>query len=104
MPDSRKLFSGRRKYFLGSLTLLFISVICAAFSISGNDDFAIARREILLRRIGDEVLSQSGDHTSRVLPVEKISENEYRISFEKDLTFQTDSLVNITRRLLAKDP
>ena len=104
MRDSRNLLSGRRKYLWGSLILLFISVGCAAFSMTGNSDFDIARREVLLRRIGDELLLQSGDHTSRVLPVEKISENEYRIRFQKDLTFQSDSLVNTTRRLLAKDP
>lgn len=104
MRDGRNLLSRSRKYFWGSLILLFVSVICAAFSITGNDQFAISRREVLLRRIGDELLLQSGDRTSRVLPVEKISENEYRIRFEKDLTFQSDSLVNTTRRLLAKDP
>jgi DNA-binding winged helix-turn-helix (wHTH) protein len=47
---------------------------------------------------------QSGDSTSRVLPVEKLSENEYQICFENELTFQADSLVNTTQRLLAKDP
>jgi hypothetical protein len=39
-----------------------------------------------------------------VLPVKKIAENEYQIRFENELTFQSDSLVNTTRRLLAKDP
>jgi hypothetical protein len=39
-----------------------------------------------------------------VLPVKKIAENEYQIRFENDFTFQPDSLVNTTRRLLAKDP
>ncbi|WP_246138987.1 winged helix-turn-helix domain-containing protein [Mucilaginibacter frigoritolerans] len=58
----------------------------------------------MLRRIGHELLLQSGDSTSRVLPVKKIAENEYQITFENDLTFQPDSLVNTTRRLLAKDP
>ncbi|MEA5257464.1 winged helix-turn-helix domain-containing protein [Arcicella aquatica] len=72
--------------------------------MTDSDDFAIARREILLRRIGHELLLQSGDSTSRVLPIKKIAENEYQISFENDLTFQTDSLVNTTQRLLAKDP
>jgi hypothetical protein len=104
MPISRDLLSGRRKYLFGLILLLSVSAICAAFSMTGNNDFDIARREILLRRIGDELLSQSGDHTSRVLPVEKISGNEYRIRFEHELTFQPDSLVNTTRRLLAKDP
>ncbi len=72
--------------------------------MTGSDDFDIARREILLRRIGDELLTQSGDSKSRVLPVKKIAENEYQISFENAFTFQPDSLVNTTQRLLAKDP
>jgi len=71
--------------------------------MTGNDDYEFARREILLRRIGHEILLQSGDSTSRVLPVKKIAENEYQISFENAFTFQPGSLVNITRRWLAKD-
>jgi hypothetical protein len=72
--------------------------------MTGSDGFDIARREVLLRKIGDELLTQSGDGRSRVLPVKKIAENEYQIGFENELTFQPDSLVNTTRRLLAKDP
>jgi len=104
MLDSRILMSGKRKYLFGLTILPFIAVICVAFSIKNDDSFDIARREVLLRRIGHELLLQSGDSTSRVLPVEKIAENEYQIRFENDLTFQADSLVNTTRRLLAKDP
>ncbi|WPU91219.1 winged helix-turn-helix domain-containing protein [Mucilaginibacter sabulilitoris] len=104
MLDSRNLLYGKRKYLFGLILLLFISVIGVAFSMTGSEDFAIARREVLLRRIGDELLTQSGDSKSRVLPVKKIAENEYQIRFENNLTFQPDSLVNTTRRLLAKDP
>ena len=100
----RNLLPVKRKYLAGLLLLTSISVICVAFSMIGNDDFDFARREILLRRIGHEILLQSGDSTSRVLPVKKIAGNEYQISFENDLTFQPDSLVNTTQRLLAKDP
>src|SRR5579864_1150635 len=103
MHLSRNLLAGKSKYLWGLTVLSFISVICAAFSIAGNNDFDIVRREVLLRRIGDELLLQSGDSKSRVLPVKKIAENEYQISFENDLTFQPDSMVNTTRRLLAKD-
>lgn len=103
MPESRNLLSGKRKYLFGLIILSFISA-CAAFSMTGDDGFDIARREVLLRKVGDELLSQSGDLTSRVLPVKKIGKNEYQISFEKDLTFLPDSLVNTTSRLLAKDP
>ena len=104
MFDSRNFFYRKHKYLYGLIILSFISVICAAFSITGNNDFDFARREILLRRIGHEILLQSGDSTSRVLPVKKITENEYQISFENRFTFQPDSLVNTTQRLLAKDP
>ncbi|HTJ12567.1 MAG TPA: winged helix-turn-helix domain-containing protein, partial [Dinghuibacter sp.] len=69
-----------------------------------NDNFDISRRDVLLRQIGHELLLQSGDSTSRVLPIAKIAENEYRIRFENNLTFQPDSLVNTTRRILARDP
>ncbi len=104
MHLSRNLLSGKRKYLFTLILLSFISVICAAFGMTDSDDFDIARREVLLRRIGHELLLQSGDSTSRVLPVKKIAENEYQIRFENELTFQTDSLVNTTQRLLAKDP
>jgi hypothetical protein len=104
MLDSRNLLIKNRRYAGGLLLLLFISVICVAFSMTGNDKFDISRREVLLRKIGDELLLQSGDSTSRVLPVKKIAENEYQVRFENELTFQPDSLVSITRRLLANDP
>ncbi|MBX2922085.1 MAG: winged helix-turn-helix transcriptional regulator [Chitinophagaceae bacterium] len=104
MLVGRNLLSGKRKYLGGLLLLMFISLICVALSITSNDDFNFTRREVLLRRIGHEILLQSGDSTSRVLPVKKIAENEYQISFEHAFTFQPDSLVNTTQRLLAKDP
>ena len=104
MFNSLNLLSGRQKNLFGLLLLLFASAICVAFSMADNDDFDVSRREILLRRIGHELLLQSGDSTSRVLPVKKIAENEYRIEFENDLTFQPAFLVNTTRRLLANDP
>jgi hypothetical protein len=69
--------------------------------MGNSDDSVSSRREILLRRVGHEILLQSGDSVSRVLPVKKIAENEYQISFENELSFQPDSLVNTTRRVLA---
>ena len=94
----------KRKHLGGLLILTFISIIGVAFSMTGDDDFDFARREILLRQIGHEILLQSGDSVSRVLPVKKIAKNEYQISFENALTFQPESLVNTTQRVLAKDP
>jgi DNA-binding winged helix-turn-helix (wHTH) protein len=104
MSDSQNLFSGKRKYLFLLALLSFILVIFATFSMADKDDFNIARREVLLRKIGHELLLQSGDSVSRVLPVKKIAENEYQINFEKEFSFQPDSLANTTRRLLANDP
>jgi hypothetical protein len=104
MHFSQNLFSGKRKYLFTFMLLSLIFVVCAAFSTEHKDDFDFAKREVLLRKIGHELLLQSGDPTSRVLPVKKIGENEYQISFENEFTFQPDSLVNLTKRVLAKDP
>ncbi|MFD2288038.1 transcriptional regulator [Pedobacter petrophilus] len=104
MHLSQNLIAGKRKYLFGLTLLLLMSVICVAFCKEDSDDFEASRREVLFRRIGHELLLQSGDSTSRVLPVKKMAENEYQISFEHDLTFQPGFLVNTTRRLLVKDP
>ncbi|WP_347053570.1 winged helix-turn-helix domain-containing protein [Flavobacterium olei] len=97
------MISGKRTYLFVLIFILFSAIIYAAFRTEGSDDFNFARREILLRKIGHELLLQSGDSTSRVLPVKKISENEYQIRFENNFSWQPDSLVNITSRLLIKD-
>lgn len=104
MSDNRNIRPGKRRYLYGLILLSFIALICAAFGMTGSNDFITARREVLLRRLGHEILLQSGDSTSRVLPVKKIAENEYQIRFEKELTFHPELLVNTTRRLLAQDP
>jgi DNA-binding winged helix-turn-helix (wHTH) protein len=104
MFNSRNLLSGKRIYLFGLIILSFICVICAAFSHEDVDDFDFARREVLLRRIGHEILLQSGDSISRVLPIKKITENEYQIRFENELTFLPDSLMSITQRFLDNAP
>lgn len=102
MSGYRTTLNTRTKYLLGFLSLCLISVFCA-FNIDGNDNFDLARQEIMLRKIGHEILLHSGDSTSRVLPVKKILENEYQVRFENEFTFQPDSLVSIVKRALAKD-
>lgn len=103
MDKDQTQLHNKTKYQLGLIGLLFMSAIWVAFGFTGRDDFDMAKQEILLRKIGHEVLLQSGDHTSRVLPVKKIAQNEYQIRFEQELTFQPDSLVKIISRTLAKD-
>ena len=104
MHNSRNFLSGKHNYLFGLILLLFIAVISVAFGTEDSDDFNISRREVVLRRIGHEILLQSGDSTSRVLPIKKIAENEYQIRFEKELSFLPDSLMSITRRFLDNAP
>ncbi|MCH5715727.1 hypothetical protein [Niabella hibiscisoli] len=87
MSDSLSILSGKRKYLFGLLVLSFIAVICLAFTIRDKDDFDIARREVLLRRIGHELLLQSGDSTSRVLPVKRPAKMSTASALQMTLVF-----------------
>ncbi|MFD0777458.1 hypothetical protein ACFQZF_01895 [Flavobacterium myungsuense] len=53
-----------------------------------------------MRKIGDELLRSSKDSTSKVLPIQKISANEFHIAFENQLPITPDSLVAIVQRNL----
>lgn len=103
--DFKNLQDRKRRYIIG-LTFLFLSIalIGLAFSKEGRSSFDEAKTEILLRKLGHQLLLQSGDSTSRVLPIERITPDEYRIRFEQHLTFQPDSLLNTAKDLLAEDP
>nr|WP_294990473.1 winged helix-turn-helix domain-containing protein [uncultured Sediminibacterium sp.] len=94
----------KRRYILPLLFLLTGTIICAAFGFTGNENFDLAKRQILLRNIGHEILLHAGDSTSRVLPIKEIASNEYQIRFENEFSFETDSLVKIIRQSLEKDP
>ena len=103
--DFKNLPSRRRRYIIG-LTFVFLSIalIGLAFSKDERRSFDEAKAEILLRKLGPQLLLQSGDSSSRVLPIERITTDEYRIRFEQHLTFQPDSLLNTAKDLLGEDP
>jgi hypothetical protein len=93
----------KAKYLSGLACLLLTAAICVAFTLSGNDGFDLAKQQIMLRKIGHEVLLHSGDSTSRVLPVKQVVDNEYQVTFENEFTFQPDSLIAIIKRSLAQN-
>jgi hypothetical protein len=103
MAGSQSLINKKTKRLLGLGSLLLMTFLCAAFSFASHDDFDLARQEILLRKIGHEILLYSGDSTSRVLPVQKMAENEYQLRFENEFSFQPDSLVKAIGSSLAKE-
>lgn len=93
----------KRKHLVAWVFLLMASITFAAFRFTGNDEFGTAKRQVLLREIGHKLLLASGDSTSRVLPVTETGVDKYQLRFEKEFTFQTDSLVRIIRQALEQE-
>jgi len=77
--------------------LLIVTSVALCFK-TYDTDFASAREIIVMRNIGHEILLSSGDSISRVLPVNKLNDNQYYIRFESTFQFTPDSIVRIVRQ------
>lgn len=86
----------RKNWFLGIGTVLIVSLTAMAF-MSPSDSAKKARQAIALRYIGDQLLRQHGDSTTRILPIEETDSNEFTMRFGKPFAFVADSLVNLFR-------
>lgn len=56
------------------------------------------RVKLILRDIGHELLLSSNDSTTRVSPIKELDEGFYQISFEKELEFEPNNLVDIIEK------
>src|SRR5687767_1343613 len=65
-----------------------------------NTSFQEAHEISQSRRIGHELLLSGGDSKSRVLPISKVSKNEFNVEFENPLAFRPDTLVKVVSRVL----
>ena len=83
---------------IGIFTMIFTMILLWPWK---SDDFA-ENREIRLRNVGHQILLASGDSTSRVLPIKRISESEYSIVFENPFQFDPDSLVKVIHKGLGE--
>ena len=59
--------------------------------------------EVVLRDIGHQLLLSAKDSTSRVLPVKKVNENTYQVSFQNNFSIISDTLINIVEREFQKN-
>lgn len=84
--------------------LIIPAIFIIPFSCNHLTESAIdnPKNEILLRKIGHEVLISSNDKTSKVLPIKTISKNEFQICFENKFAFTPDSLINIVKNNISK--
>jgi hypothetical protein len=88
-------------YSLLAILPVTLGVLTMAF-VNENNEHRGKHLEIVLRNIGHQVLLHSKDSTSRVLPVETVNENTFRISFENSFEFTPDTLMQLVHQQLAK--
>lgn len=93
----------RLKYFFGLIVVLLAVSACLMNRGDSNKEFELAKEEIVIRKIGHEILLHSGDSTSRVLPVKRIAKNEYLIQFENEFIFDPDFLVQIVQKVVSEN-
>ena len=87
----------------GSSFMLVILLIAAVAFISKKDEIPEKHIEVVLRNLGHQLLLTAKDSSSRVLPVKKLNENRYQISFQNDFAFISDTLINLVQRTFKKN-
>lgn len=89
----------RIPFLLLGLIMLMVSALVWWNHSAGTTAFQEANTEVSMRKIGHEVLLLSGDRTSRVLPVEHLTKNGYRLRFDARFEFIPDSLIQTIHRV-----
>ncbi len=72
------------------ITILFTFVNC---NVKSDTDFKTEEIKVVLRAVGHDLLLQHKDSTSLVLPIKKLEENKYELSFQKQLEINPDGLL-----------
>ena len=87
----------------GSCIMIIVILISAVAFSNKENEIPEGHVEVVLRDLGHQLLLTAKDSTSRVLPVKKLSENKYQISFQSDFSFISDSLINLVQRTFQKN-
>jgi len=87
----------------GSSILIIVILISAAAFINKKNEIPENHLEVVLRDLGHQLLLTAKDSSSRVLPVKKLNENKYQISFQNDFSFISDTLINLVQRTFQKN-
>ncbi len=101
--SSFSLFSNRIVTVSGSaIAMVAILFIAASFTKRTDRDLRAKQVNLIIRKMGHQLLLQAGDLTSRVLPVTETKEGTFLLAFEKELVFNNDSLMVLSQGLLPK--
>jgi DNA-binding winged helix-turn-helix (wHTH) protein len=85
-----------------SSILLLIVLIAAVPFINKKNETPEKHVEVVLRNLGHQLLLSAKDSSSRVMPVTKLNEHTYQISFQNKFGFISDTLINLVQRTFKK--
>ena len=83
--------------------MIIAILISAVAFINKKNEIPGKHLEVVLRDLGHQLLLTAKDSSSRVLPVKKLNENTYQISFQNDFGFISDTLINLVQRTFQKN-
>jgi Transcriptional regulatory protein, C terminal len=94
-----------KRFLLFGSSIMIIAILIAAVAfINKKNEIPANHLEVVLRDIGHQLLLSAKDATSRVLPVKKVNETTYQISFQNNVSFISDTLISIVEREFQKNP
>jgi DNA-binding winged helix-turn-helix (wHTH) protein len=88
--------------FGSSITIVAILVAALAFS-NKKKEIPDKHIEVVLRELGHQLLLTAKDSSSRVMPIKKLNEHTYQISFQHYFGFVSDTLINLVDRTFKKN-
>ena len=83
--------------------MIIAILISAVAFINKKNEIPAKHVEVVLRDLGHQLLLSAKDSSSRVMPVKKLNEHTYQISFQNDFGFISDSLINLVQRIFQKN-
>lgn len=89
-------------YFFTTASVVILLFVAFSF-VNKKAEIPEKHVEVVLRDIGHHLLLFAKDSTSRVLPIRKIRDNTYQISFENSFKFVPDSLISLVNYHISKN-
>ena len=97
-------FAPMKRFILFGSSIMIIAILISAAAFNNKKNEIPGKHvEVVLRDIGHQLLLSAKDSSSRVMPVKKLNENTYQISFQNDFGFISDTLINLVQRTFQKN-
>ena len=92
-----------KRFILFGSSIIIVGILISAVEFINKSEIPENHLEVVLRDIGHQLLLLAKDSTSRVLPVKKVNENTYQISFQNNVGFISDTVINVFEREFQKN-